>query len=440
MEKVAYRPRYCVWELTLACNLRCEHCGSRAGCARPEELDTAQCVDVVHQLSDLECRLITLSGGEPTLRADWEEIARAAVARKVTVNIVSNGTTLTPEVARRMAGCGLSNVGISIDGPEAVHDAVRGAGTFRRTARGMEELARAGVRSAVLTHLDQATAARLEETHQVAVGLGASAWRVQLGKPMGRLCENRQRLLKPADLLNVLPRIAEIKRTSPIWVDVGDSVGYYGPHERTLRQTAWGGMQDSWTGCQAGRFAIGIESDGGVKGCLSLQASLDGCEGRDPFREGDLKEKRLEEIWFGPGAFAFNREQKLEDLTGACRGCRHASACRGGAKCVAAAFTGALTEDPYCYHRVERLASRRARLVGEVRKGAATALFGLGVSAGLGGCFTPVGEYQEEPPPVGLHAGHDAGAVVAPPVAPVDPAGPDASTYDPCLNPCPNCD
>jgi len=429
MEPVAYRPRYCVWELTLECNLRCEHCGSRAGCARPQELDTAQCVDVVSQLADLDCRLITLSGGEPTLRADWEAIARAAVERKVTVNMVSNGTTITAEVAKRMAGCGLSNVGISLDGPEAINDTVRGAGTFRRAAKGMEELARAGVRMGVLTHLARSTAACLEEMHQVAVDLGACAWRVQLGKPMGRLCENRQRLLKPADLLTVLPRIAEIKRTSPIWVDVGDSVGYYGPHERTLRRTAWGGMQDVWSGCQAGRFAIGIESDGGVKGCLSLQASLDGCEGRDPFREGDLREKRLEQIWFAPDAFAFNRQQNLEELTGGCRGCRHASVCRGGAKCVAAAFTGALTEDPYCYYRVERLASRRARIASEVRKGAATALLGLGVSAGLGGCFSPVGEYQEPSP--ALHEGQDAGAA---------PAGPDASIVDPCENLCPMCD
>lgn len=43
-------PIYCVWEITLACDLGCKHCGSRAGKARPDELTTEQCLDVVHQL------------------------------------------------------------------------------------------------------------------------------------------------------------------------------------------------------------------------------------------------------------------------------------------------------------------------------------------------------------------------------------------------------
>lgn len=445
MDPVAYRPHYCVWELTLACNLRCAHCGSHAGRPRSEELSTAQCVDVVEQLADLDCRLITLSGGEPTLRADWEAIAAAAVRRGVTVNMVSNGTTITPELARRMAGSGLVNVGVSLDGPERTHDAIRGPGTFQRAARGLQNLHEAGVPTAVLTHLDRSTAGLLEETHQVAVELGASAWRVQLGKPMGRLCENRERLLEPEDLLTVLPRIARIKEGSSIQVDVGDSVGYYGPFERTLRRTAWGRMRDTWSGCQAGRFAIGIESDGGVKGCLSLQAKLDSSRraglvpANDPFREGDLREKRLAEIWFSDGAFAFNREQRVEDLTGACRTCRNAPVCRGGAKCVAAAFTGGVSEDPYCYYRVARAASPAVRLAKEVRRASAAAALGLGVSAGLGGCFTAVGPGEEETPGVAQKdaAGAKPPVVVAPDAAtaPAVDAG-----YDPCLPSCPTCD
>ncbi|HEY3451023.1 MAG TPA: radical SAM protein [Myxococcales bacterium] len=429
---IAYRPHYCVWELTLACNLRCAHCGSHAGRPRTEELDTAQCIDVVEQLADLDCRLITLSGGEPTLRDDWEAIAAAAVRRGVTVNMVTNGTTITPELARRIAGSGLVNVGVSLDGPEHNHDSIRGPGTFARAARGLRLLRETGVPTAVLTHLDRSTAGLLEETHQVAVELGAAAWRVQLGKPMGRLCENRERLLEPEDLLTVLPRLARIKESSSIWVDVGDSVGYYGPFERTLRRTAWGKMRDTWSGCQAGRFAIGIESDGGVKGCLSLQAKLDSADGCDPFREGDLREKRLAEIWFADGAFAFNREQRVEDLTGACRRCSHAAVCRGGAKCVAAAFTGAVSEDPYCYHRVARAASPTVRLAKEVRRGAAAAALGLGVSACLGSCFSPVGPGEEETPGMARQDAATEPPVVAPP-------GEDAG-YDPCVPSCPTCD
>ena len=47
LEKVGFFPRIAVWELTLACNMRCGHCGSRAGRARPDELDTEEALELV---------------------------------------------------------------------------------------------------------------------------------------------------------------------------------------------------------------------------------------------------------------------------------------------------------------------------------------------------------------------------------------------------------
>ena len=49
----AWRPVYAVWELTLKCDLACGHCGSRAGRPRPDELDTAACLDLVAQMAAL---------------------------------------------------------------------------------------------------------------------------------------------------------------------------------------------------------------------------------------------------------------------------------------------------------------------------------------------------------------------------------------------------
>jgi radical SAM superfamily enzyme YgiQ (UPF0313 family) len=63
----ARRPVYAVWEITLACDLACRHCGSRAGRARPDELSTAECLDLVGQLAALGVREVTLIGGEAYL-------------------------------------------------------------------------------------------------------------------------------------------------------------------------------------------------------------------------------------------------------------------------------------------------------------------------------------------------------------------------------------
>ncbi|MBL8721698.1 MAG: hypothetical protein JNL79_37270, partial [Myxococcales bacterium] len=71
-----YRPVYAVWEVTLACDLSCRHCGSRAGHARPDELTTAECLDVIDQLADLGTMEIVFIGGEVYLREDWLDLIR----------------------------------------------------------------------------------------------------------------------------------------------------------------------------------------------------------------------------------------------------------------------------------------------------------------------------------------------------------------------------
>lgn len=75
------RPVYAVWELTLACDLSCRHCGSRAGRPRPEELTTTEALRVVDELAALGVLEVTLIGGEVYLREDWLLFFRLSNAR-----------------------------------------------------------------------------------------------------------------------------------------------------------------------------------------------------------------------------------------------------------------------------------------------------------------------------------------------------------------------
>lgn len=355
LQTLDWRPRNTVWELTLACNLSCRHCGSRAGRARDREMDTRECLDVVAQLVDLGGELLTLSGGEPLIRHDWEAVAREGVRRGLVVNLVTNGTLVDDRVAGRLVDAGLSNVGVSIDGPEAVHDTIRGPGTFRAAVRGIGRLREAGMPVAVLVTVHRLNLPWLEWVCRQASDLGASQVRFQLGKPMGALKDRQDWVIAPRQLPGLVDRLVHLREASDIEVAVGDSIGYCTEADRSLRGWGWRGRPEAWHGCQAGMQALGIESDGGVKGCLSLQARS-GPD--DPFREGSLREAPLAHWWFRPGAFPYNRGQGARDLTGACRSCRHGARCRGGAKCVAAAFTGTLAENPYCDWRVRSLDGR----------------------------------------------------------------------------------
>ncbi|MBZ0117402.1 MAG: radical SAM protein, partial [Sandaracinaceae bacterium] len=85
-----YRPIYAVWEITLACDLACRHCGSRAGRDRPDELTTGECLDLVDQMADLGVQEVSLIGGEAYLREDWLEVVRR-IRQRGMISLLTTG-------------------------------------------------------------------------------------------------------------------------------------------------------------------------------------------------------------------------------------------------------------------------------------------------------------------------------------------------------------
>ncbi len=374
LEGLGWVPRTSVWEITRACNLRCGHCGSQAGTARAGELSTEEGRRLVEQLGDLGTRHLTLSGGEPTLREDWPELARIAVDRGIIVNLVTNGQTDARRLGTLATRTGLANVAVSLDGLEATHDALRGPGTFRRAVGTIGALVDAGLWVDVMVTVNRRNLGELGELHARLAELGVRRFRAQLGKPIGNQTHRRDLTLSPAELLELMPLLGSLG--SGPRVLVGDSLGYFSREERRLRGEH--SSQGHWTGCYAGCQAIGIQSDGGIKGCLSLQPRAGE---RDRFIEGNVRAEPLSAIWFRPEAFAYNRSPKHE-LDGDCAGCGHRTLCRGGAKCVAYAFTGDVRHDPMCYLAVARRNERSARHIWPKSGAAAAAMLLFGVACG----------------------------------------------------------
>src|SRR3979490_2460005 len=96
-DRRAHVPVHVVWEITLACNLKCGHCGSRAGKRRANELSTSECLDVVRQLAAAGTREITLIGGEAYLRRDWLEIAAEIARHGIHCGVQTGARGLTRE-------------------------------------------------------------------------------------------------------------------------------------------------------------------------------------------------------------------------------------------------------------------------------------------------------------------------------------------------------
>lgn len=127
----AFPPLFLVLEPTYHCNLECPYCYVDRAADRHNgsELTAAEIEHIIGQTP--LWTLIMLSGGEVLLRRDSDQIIRQ-IARKRRTQIFTNGTLLTAATAQQWVDFGVASVAISVDGPEHIHDAMRGSGTFSR--------------------------------------------------------------------------------------------------------------------------------------------------------------------------------------------------------------------------------------------------------------------------------------------------------------------
>jgi radical SAM protein with 4Fe4S-binding SPASM domain len=356
-------PAYVVWELTLRCDQACTHCGSRASAARPRELGTGEALDVVRQLAELGAREVVLIGGEAYLHDGFLDVVRALAAARIKPTMTTGGRGVTAELARAMAGAGIAQVSVSVDGLEEAHDRMRNhKGSFRQAIGALANLRAAGIRVTANTNVNRSNRADLEPLYDVLKAAGIVSWQIQITTPLGRAADRTAMILQPWDLMDLLPRIAALKERAiadGIRLMPGNNLGYFGPEEALLRSNVRAGDRpaDHWAGCQAGRFVMGIESDGAVKGCPSLQtASYVG--GRVGSAEGA---RSLASIWQDARALAFTRRRTVDDLWGFCRSCAFGPVCLGGCSFTAHAILGRPGNNPLCHFRARELAKQHLR-------------------------------------------------------------------------------
>lgn len=353
-----WQPVYAVWEITLKCDLACNHCGSRAGRARPDELTTAEALDLVRQMAELGVKECTLIGGEAYLRDDWTEIARAVRAAGMMCSVTTGGRGMTRERAEAAVAAGIQQVSVSVDGHQATHDALRGVtGSHASAMAALANLRAAGMKVTANTQIGRKSLAEMPTLFESLVAAGVSAWQIQLTVAMGRAADDPGLLLEPHQVLEVMPMLAKIKKRADeagVRVWPGNNIGYFGPFESVLKGTFPRGHMAS---CGAGRSTLGIEANGDIKGCPSLPTA--------DYVGGNVRDYSLQEIWERAPALRFTRDRTVEDLWGYCRGCYYADTCRSGCSWTSHVLFGKPGNNPFCHHRAIELTreGKRERLV-----------------------------------------------------------------------------
>ncbi len=283
---------------------------------------------MIDELEQMQVFYVNVGGGEPTVRPDFFELVDYATAHHVGVKFSTNGSRITRDVARRLAGSDYVDVQLSLDGATAsVNDAVRGTGSYATAVAAMERLAAAGFDGFKLSVVvTRHNAGQLDELKALADRYRAQLRLTRL-RPSGR----------GASVWHELHPTGEQQEDLHAWllahgesVLTGDSFFHLAAHGEPL---------PGLNLCGAGRVVCLIDPVGDVYACPFTI--------HEEFRAGNVREPGgFREVWRDSALF---RTLRSPQSAGACASCGHYDACRGG--CMAAKFFTGLPldgPDPEC--------------------------------------------------------------------------------------------
>lgn len=296
-------PKSAEWLATMRCNLQCAHCCADAGQPWDDELGTDEACRMLADLADLGVEHLCISGGELTLRPDWEKLVATALERVHGVAIITNGRlgrrlldTLHP-----MKRSERLTVIVSVDGGRDAHDARRGTGSFEKAIELLE--AKTSLGRTILTTVARDNSSELEPLRALVERLGVQEWSIQPAIPMGRmpaddfLGEDGLRAL--ADFIHAA-RAGLAPRTR---VSTNCTFGYF----HAMRG------QDAWHGCPAGRDHLVVLANGDVSGCVAVPG----------WTSGNVRSEPISAIWEGSRMAALRdaRPAGCTDCARCARGC-----------------------------------------------------------------------------------------------------------------------
>jgi radical SAM protein with 4Fe4S-binding SPASM domain len=338
-----------VLEITLSCNMRCLHCGSTAtGINRKDPITLEEWYKVIDDLNRLKVTGITLSGGEPFVYPHWRELISYIhkVNPKIVKMIITNAYNIKEEDIKFLKDIGLGHLGISIDGNEEIHDFIRQTkGSFKKSNQVMDWCDKYGVKYTIVTAINKHNFHIRGEMLAWIKQRKPKTWQVQVVNSFGRAGEFREAMLISHEQYALLTEdiVKWHKENKPeeggIEIISSDCLGYCHPLTDSLYD------EDSeWQGCNAGISVIGIESNGNVKGCLSLQD--------DYFISGNVKNRSLFDIWNDDNSFPYTRNYDVSKISGCCKNCEVFERCKAGCLGFAYSVFGNIYENSYCYRNI----------------------------------------------------------------------------------------
>lgn len=336
-------PRSLDLEITSRCNAACRYCYY----LNNEDvvyanLPTERWLTFFKELGDGAVMRVCLQGGEPLLRKDFFTLVDGIVENRMRFSVLTNGSLLTPAVAERLRETGrCDEVQVSLDGScAAVHESLRGVGTFAPALAAIRYLQAAGVPVTVrvtvhpgnIDDLSQVARLLLDELDLPAFSTNAASSLGSAGKYAAEV------LMTARERLRAMRTLVELECLYPgrIQASAGPLAEWRMFHamEQARRDHVPIPGRGALVGCGCVFDKLAVRADGAYVPCVMLPTLTLGEIGRDP----------LPEVWQQAAVLQklrARREIQLEDLD-ECRDCLWVKSCTGSCPGMALSLTGAV--------------------------------------------------------------------------------------------------
>ena len=329
-----YPLRTIYFYLTEGCNLCCRHCWispkyQPEGTTCPS-LDFDLFRSIVRQGKSLGLQGVKLTGGEPFFHPDIHGLIEYIRGEELGLDINTNGTLCTPELAREISKCKRAFVSVSLDGVNAeTHEYIRGVdGCFEAALQGIRNLVKEGLRPQVIMTIMKRNKDQLEEVVRLAESLGAGSVKFNIVQPIerGRELHEAGDTLEIGELIELGRRVEmELPKKTPL------PLFYAHPDAFRPLSRMLGNGRKSLGACRIFE-KIGVLPNGSYALCSI--GSL-GEEVKE-LTFGDSRKDSLEDVWKNTEVLKQIREGLPKKLEGICGDCLMKEVCMGG--CLAQSY------------------------------------------------------------------------------------------------------
>lgn len=335
-------PSHPVWEVTNACNLRCKQCHASSGKPLPNELDTQEGKKLLDEIAAIdEFRSLVIAGGEPLVRPDILELISYARSLGLEITFATNGTLLTPDIAKELKRMGVVNIAIGLNANDRlVHEqTTRVPGSFEKTKRAIATVAETGMGLHINITAMKENQEAIPGLLDFASEVGAQVVLLYQLIPAGRGEEEME--LSTKEYLALVQMVADKQRKSKAIIMPTCSPQYWAyllsRHGHKPSHLSMKLAETVFKGCIAGNGMCYIKADGEVWPCPFI-----------PLSGGNVRHISLREIYYESKLFRSLRHR--ENLTAErCSPCRFRYIC-GGCRGRAYAHSGDyLGDDPLCF-------------------------------------------------------------------------------------------